>query len=697
MIRYREWRLRTTLVVLLALTTLATLATLVTVGSGLLLWRLPQVRQENVAQVQREARQLAERMEILLGGLQRRLELAGAALAQLPQNPPTAFLDALTAEGQSFEVIYLADRDGTVEAVSLSLKSSAHPGELVGSDLSANRLYRLASQRQATVWSDKFLSALSGHVPMGIAIPVGSRMLIGELPLTELLRTLHVVTTDPRLSVWVIDRRGELVAETGTTRKLGPVNLLGLPMVQAALGGSPLPDTVTIRGEDFHPAVARSDIVDWFFLVRMPAGLNNPDIRSTAALVVVALLGCLLIGTLLAPLFALRISRPMRAITDRVRQIVDGKPSGDWPRGPISELNALAVDLETMSNHLQERQDQLREAQRIAGIGSWEYTNGSDSITWSEGLHLLLRRDVGLGPPTFPTLSRFYTPESWERLGPAIARALEAGVSYELELEMIRDDGTSCWTTTRGEAVCGPDGVVVSLRGTVHDITERKQAEEKIRSALAEKDVLLKEIYHRVKNNLQVVSSLLNLQSRRVADTGTKQLLDDSANRVKSMALVHEQLYRAENLSSISLPEYLQQLASHLVNVNRPISTRVLLSVEADELFVGVESAIPLGLVVNELVSNAYRHSYNTDAAGGEIVVRVTGLPGGRVCLEVKDDGPGLPADFEPGKRGTLGMQLVVTLARQLGGELTWNAGHQGACFALQFKPETLSTQQVVA
>jgi two-component sensor histidine kinase/ABC-type amino acid transport substrate-binding protein len=225
---------------------------------------------------------------------------------------------------------------------------------------------------------------------------------------------------------------------------------------------------------------------------------------------------------------------------------------------------------------------------------------------------------------------------------------------------------------------------------------KRRLGEEKLRGALAEKEVLLKEIYHRVKNNLQVVSSLLNLQSRRVTDTQTRQLLDDSANRVKSMALVHEQLYRAENLSSIRLAEYLKQLTNNLTNTNQPLSTRVPLRLEAEELTAGVESAIPLGLLVNELVSNAYRHGYEADAPGGEILVRLTGLPEGWLCLEVKDDGSGLPADFAPGEGTSLGMQLVVTLAQQLGAELTWNAGHPGACFTLRFKRETPTTGRVV-
>jgi two-component sensor histidine kinase len=260
---------------------------------------------------------------------------------------------------------------------------------------------------------------------------------------------------------------------------------------------------------------------------------------------------------------------------------------------------------------------------------------------------------------------------------------------------MIRTDGTSCWTTTRGEVVPGPNRNATKLRGTVHDITAHRRAEEKIRASLSEKEVLLKEIYHRVKNNLQVVSSLLNLQSRRVANKETKRLLDDSANRIKSMALVHEQLYRSENLSSIALRKYLLQLTHSLSSMNESVSRHVRLQLEMEELYLGIESAIPLGLIVNELVSNAYRHGYESSTMKGIILLRITPRSGGNILLEVKDDGRGLPADFEPGRGTSLGMQLVVTLTQQLGGELKWESANPGAYFRLQFKPAIFSTEPI--
>jgi len=872
--RAREWRLRTVLMVLLALGAVATLTALLLVGGALLLWQQPKIDQNNVAQVRREAAQLADRMEILLGGLQRQMEVAAALLARAPHEARGALFEALTGAGQPFDAVYLAGRDGIVEAVSLRPQSSMHLGELVGSDLSANRLYRAAAQRKTPVWSDKFLSALSGDVAVGIAVPMGNGVLIGELPLTELLGALQIAIRDPRLSVWIIDRRGELVAETGSEGKLGPVNLLGVPVVQAALAGDLLPNNITIGGEDFYPAVAQSTLLDWFFLVRMPAGLNDPDVRANTLLVVGGLASSLLIGMLLSPVVAGWMSQPIRAITARARQIAAGQTFEGWPRGPISELNALSVDLETMANHLRDRQDQFRAVFNAsplpmavvdaAGGNVMVDINEAWGLQFGRSRELTVGRSAGdlrlsshaseFAAASHDALQTGERIEVWlldEDRSPLLCEFAARPVAIEgkaLAIWVIRDITAKKQTeellrannvllegVTRaqrefildtdprrgfdrilalllettaseygfiGEVLLEPDGTpylkthaitniawsdetkdwfeknaptglefrrlkslfgaVMTTRQTViaddpaHDhrrggvppghppllkflgipffhgdkmigmvglanraggydeavtrslepilatcsslvlayslVRERKLGEEKLRNALAEKEVLLKEVYHRVKNNLQVVSSLLGLQSRRVVDSSAKQLLDDGANRVKSMALVHEQLYRVGNLSSIDLREYLKQLTDNLSNVNRPLSTRVMLRLHAEPVTTGVESAIPLGLVVNELVSNAYRHAYAADAPSGSIVVRLSGSPEGQVCLEVRDDGCGLPTGFALEKLNSLGLQLVETLAQQLRGTLTWDTNAEGTRFLLRFGVEAHPT-----
>ncbi len=156
--------------------------------------------------------------------------------------------------------------------------------------------------------------------------------------------------------------------------------------------------------------------------------------------------------------------------------------------GKYTEL-VLAHDVteSTRAEELrQNREADWREAQRIAGIGSWETTLASHTITWSEGLNRIMGRALDQPAPTRDALPTVFTPDSWARLEVSIARAIETGASYELDLEMVRADGTMCWTTARGEALRGPDGVVAMLRGTVHNIDERKRAEASRRDREAE-------------------------------------------------------------------------------------------------------------------------------------------------------------------------------------------------------------------
>jgi PAS domain S-box-containing protein len=214
---------------------------------------------------------------------------------------------------------------------------------------------------------------------------------------------------------------------------------------------------------------------------------------------------------------------------------------------------------------------------------------------------------------------------------------------------------------------------------TVH----RKRAEAQIKAQLQEKEVLLKEVHHRVKNNMQVISSLLNLQSRRVKDPAVFEMFKESQRRIRSMALIHERLYQSSDLSRIEFSQYLRNLAIHLFHSYQADSSRIHLKIDAEEVFLNINTAIPCGLIVNELISNALKHGF-PEGRSGQLDIDLRRVPGDRYVLRVKDDGVGFPEGLDFRKTETLGMQIISTLVEQIEGRLELNRS-QGTAFRLEF------------
>jgi PAS domain S-box-containing protein len=201
------------------------------------------------------------------------------------------------------------------------------------------------------------------------------------------------------------------------------------------------------------------------------------------------------------------------------------------------------------------------------------------------------------------------------------------------------------------------------------DITERKQREERISAALREKELLLGEIHHRVKNNLQVVHSLLDLQALGIADPHVQQMVRDSQARVRSMALIHQTLYQSKDFARVNFQFFLDSLLPALIDSHAVDATRVRIEVNAHGVQLPINAAIPCGLIVNELVTNALKHAFPGDTAGG-IRVELSDDGRGGIVLSVENDGAPIAADIDPQRGGTLGLRLVSLLTEQLLGRL---------------------------
>lgn len=221
---------------------------------------------------------------------------------------------------------------------------------------------------------------------------------------------------------------------------------------------------------------------------------------------------------------------------------------------------------------------------------------------------------------------------------------------------------------------------------TALDITERIQAERELRNSLKEKEILLHEVHHRVKNNLQVISSLIILQSDHITDKYALELLRECQNRIKSMALVHEELYRTKDFAALDLSGYVNGLVSSLFQSYAVDKAQVTLEIAAEKIPLEPDVAIPCGMIINELVSNSLKHAFPSGRVG-TIRVEVRESADRLVIISVADNGVGLPAALEPGETGTLGLQLVFMLAEQLHGKVAIMR-NEGTEFRVVFKKQ---------
>jgi PAS domain S-box-containing protein len=305
--------------------------------------------------------------------------------------------------------------------------------------------------------------------------------------------------------------------------------------------------------------------------------------------------------------------------------------------------------------------------------------NDLNIISWNKGARNIFgytEKQI-IGEHMAKIIPLEYWKENEENISAGNITILEKPV----EMEGLRKDGTkfpmeilmNSWNRD-GEQFC---------TAFIRDITLRKVVEGKIKSSLKEKEILLKEIHHRVKNNMQIISSLISLQSDYAEDENTIKMFEDSKNRIRSMALIHEKLYQSEDISLIDFSDYIESLAGRLLEVYGVLGKGIDLHINAEKIFLSIDSAIPCGLIINELVSNSIKHAFPKGRSG--IIEIDMDKKDGTYNLIMADNGVGFPENIDFRNTESLGLQIVQTLTSQLGGEIELER-NEGTRFRIVFK-----------
>ncbi|MEP0869368.1 PAS domain S-box protein [Trichocoleus desertorum AS-A10] len=260
---------------------------------------------------------------------------------------------------------------------------------------------------------------------------------------------------------------------------------------------------------------------------------------------------------------------------------------------------------------------------------------------------------------------------------------ISKGKVWKGEIKNRAKDGSYYWVDTTIVPFLNEQSQPFQYLSIRFDITNRKQIEEDMRTSLREKEVLLKEIHHRVKNNLQIISSLLNLQAQYLNDSAALAIFRESQNRIESMALIHEKLYQSKDMARINASEYIYDLVTNLFYTYEINSEAIALKINIDEIWLGLDTAIPCGLIINELVLNALKHAFPKGHTG-EVCISFGLRDAHHLMLVVSDTGVGLPRDLDYQNTDSLGLQLVNALTQQLEGVIEINQSN-GVKFEIVF------------
>ncbi|MCB1173225.1 MAG: PAS domain-containing protein [Leptospiraceae bacterium] len=335
---------------------------------------------------------------------------------------------------------------------------------------------------------------------------------------------------------------------------------------------------------------------------------------------------------------------------------------------------------------LRESEERFSFSLKAGKLGAWDYYIRDNRLICDNGFYLMLGYKPGSQRINMQILFEMIHAEDRERARAAfqkfVARHSEV---YDIEYRIRNAAGEYQWVQSRGD-IMEHDGTGNALRITgVHiDINASKTAAEKLAAALGEKEILLKEIHHRVKNNMQTISSLLYKQRQYSEDPQLKEVLDDSINRVKAMALIHEQMYRSASLARINFVDYIKEFSQRLYQAYRQSAMRVELVVESDDVHMPIDKSIPCALILNELITNSLKYAF-PDNRPGKICVYGK-VEDDFITLTVEDDGIGFEPDFDLTQTRSLGLYLVYNIAvRQLQASLEINLANPTR-FEITFK-----------
>lgn len=354
--------------------------------------------------------------------------------------------------------------------------------------------------------------------------------------------------------------------------------------------------------------------------------------------------------------------------------------------GKIFKIEGAAQDITNIikaQKKIIRSEDLLKTSQKIAKLGSWSINTLTKEIYWSDELFNIYCADKNASIDYYQHFCSLIDQEEIEILNKLVENAYSNGESYSREINLTFNDGSQKWIKITGVPIKDENGTIIGLKGITHDLTEIKKSQLTILNIVKEKEILLKELHHRVKNNMQVISSMLNLQASMVKDPSVKDIFQNCQMRIKSMSDVHNMLYNSDSISNINFPKYINTIIEDLIFFYRGSLNTVKTNIKVPEIYFNLDIAVPLGLLINEIITNSLKHGIS-NSENAEISCTIKSIDENQYFMEIKDNGVGFNKDIES-LNSSMGLLIIESIVSQIDGRLFYESDENGTRYQLKF------------
>jgi len=334
---------------------------------------------------------------------------------------------------------------------------------------------------------------------------------------------------------------------------------------------------------------------------------------------------------------------------------------------------------------LTEKQESLRNAQAIAHIGNWDWKIQENIFYASEEFYVIFGFDLPGFVPSFSDICIHLSVQDQSRLQELLHTLQSSGSAESIDITILRSDGTERILHVRGKSEYNDDNEIIQITLIVFDVTKQRQMEKELLEAAHEKEILLREIHHRVKNNMQVISSLISMQSRSLPDSMAKDLFKETQTRVRTLSLVHEMLYKSDNLNNINYRKYIQSLSNYLMESYAVSRGKITCIIPNSDVQISIEKAVPCSLIITELVTNSLKYAFSEGMKGEISIDFQYNCDLAEYVLDYRDNGKGFSEDKNDVPSAGFGSTLIRGLTRQLSGTMEIDTPGCGVHYTITF------------